>query len=39
MESLLWSGRINFPGLIPAGATWLSFDHDDGARIVKLLHS
>ena len=28
-----------FPGLIPAGATWLSFDHDDGARIVKLLHS
>ena len=28
-----------FPGLIPAGATWLSFDHDDGARIVKWLHS
>lgn len=28
-----------FPGLIPAAATWLSFDHDDGARIVKLLHS
>jgi len=28
-----------FPGLIPAGATWLSFDHDDGARVVKLLHS
>ena len=28
-----------FPGLIPAGATWLSVDHDDGARIVKWLHS
>lgn len=28
-----------FPSLIPSAATWLSFDHDDGARIVKLLHS
>jgi tRNA threonylcarbamoyladenosine biosynthesis protein TsaE len=28
-----------FPNLIPAQVTWLSFEHDDGARIVKLLHS
>ena len=28
-----------FPGLIPAEVTWLSFEHDDGARIVKWLHS
>ena len=28
-----------FPDLIPAQVTWLSFEHDDGARIVKLLHS
>jgi tRNA threonylcarbamoyladenosine biosynthesis protein TsaE len=28
-----------FPSLIPAEVTWLSFEHDDGARIVKWLRS
>lgn len=26
-----------FPGLIPPVVTWLTFEHDEGARIVKLL--
>jgi tRNA threonylcarbamoyladenosine biosynthesis protein TsaE len=26
-----------FPGLIPSGVTWIRFEHDDGARVLKLI--
>ena len=28
-----------FPGLIPSDVTWISFEHDDGARFLKLISS